>query len=461
MSELGPGVELAYWEPDRARSRRVARPRCRRIRRRTPRPVASSPVTMFWGMMAPEKPPLRIAKRDVVVGYRALVEVRPLHAQRPVGGPWVPAAVSVWQPEQRSANSTAPASCGILRGHRDPLGAAGGEDKAAAAADREREDGGRRTRAPSYFPPRGSEPSTRCPPTDRAGRASRRDVAASRPASPWSPPIGPAGPAGRAANAVASLSLEPPLMLACLDLRLAHAGAVEHAPAASASTCSRADQPSSPGASAPRTPIPEKWDGVAWQERAGTPTIDGALIWLGCELRDVIDGGDHVIATGEVLDLEQSDGEPLIFHHGEYRPLADDAEASAARGGRRPRSARPKMTSAETAMIPVSRRKIASGDRALAIARQRLEVEALELGSAAPARAPSASSATRPATRRRRSGGRRGPRGPRGAGSRRGRPGRRPPPGRSGARTRSRPTAGGGTRRRRPRPRRRGWRRGP
>src|SRR5438045_2038437 len=30
--------------------------------------------------------------------------------------------------------------------------------------------------------------------------------------------VGPAGPAGATANAVASLSLEPPLMLACLDL---------------------------------------------------------------------------------------------------------------------------------------------------------------------------------------------------------------------------------------------------
>ncbi len=54
-----------------------------------------------------------------------------------------------------------------------------------------------------------------------------------------------------------------------------------------------------------KDPHPEKWDGVAWEERAGTPRIEGALIWLACELRDVHDGGDHSIATGAVLDLER------------------------------------------------------------------------------------------------------------------------------------------------------------
>jgi flavin reductase (DIM6/NTAB) family NADH-FMN oxidoreductase RutF len=41
--------------------------------------------------------------------------------------------------------------------------------------------------------------------------------------------IGPAGPAGATANAVVSLSLEPPLMLACLDLGSRTLVAVEHA----------------------------------------------------------------------------------------------------------------------------------------------------------------------------------------------------------------------------------------
>jgi 3-hydroxy-9,10-secoandrosta-1,3,5(10)-triene-9,17-dione monooxygenase reductase component len=132
--------------------------------------------------------------------------------------------------------------------------------------------------------------------------------------------MGPAGPAGATANAVASLSLEPPLMLAALDLGSRTLIAVEHARLFGVNVLS-GDQAELARRFSTKDPHPEKWDGVAWEERAGIPRIEGALIWLGCELRDVLDGGDHSIATGRVLELEESEGEPLIFHNGEYRPL--------------------------------------------------------------------------------------------------------------------------------------------
>lgn len=132
--------------------------------------------------------------------------------------------------------------------------------------------------------------------------------------------LGPEGPAGATANAVASLSLEPPLMLACLDLGSRTLVAVEHAGRFGINVLT-GDQAELARRFSTKDPHPEKWDGVAWEEQAASPRIEGALIWLGCELRDVHDGGDHSIATGRVLDLEESDGEPLIFHRGNYRPL--------------------------------------------------------------------------------------------------------------------------------------------
>ena len=62
-------------------------------------------------------------------------------------------------------------------------------------------------------------------------------------------------------------------------------------------------------------------EGVDWSERDGIPAIADALVWVACELRDVIAGGDHVIVTGEVLGLEAVEGDPLVFHGGDYRPL--------------------------------------------------------------------------------------------------------------------------------------------
>jgi flavin reductase (DIM6/NTAB) family NADH-FMN oxidoreductase RutF len=132
--------------------------------------------------------------------------------------------------------------------------------------------------------------------------------------------LGPAGPAGATANAVASLSLEPPMMLACLDLGSRTLVAVEHAGRFGINVLA-ADQAPLARRFSTKDPHPQKWEAVGWTERAGTPMIDGALAWLACGLGAVHDGGDHVIATGPVLELEAGDGEPLVFYEGEYRGL--------------------------------------------------------------------------------------------------------------------------------------------
>ena len=45
-------------------------------------------------------------------------------------------------------------------------------------------------------------------------------------------------------------------------------------------------------------PHAEKWEGVPATERSGVPVLDDALVWVVCELRDLLDGGDHTIVTG-------------------------------------------------------------------------------------------------------------------------------------------------------------------
>ena len=68
----------------------------------------------------------------------------------------------------------------------------------------------------------------------------------------------------------------------------------------------------------------DKFDGVDWyHSQSGLPVLDGVIISIECELRDTIDAGDHVIAMGEVTNMEiVNDAEPLIFHGGKFnRPL--------------------------------------------------------------------------------------------------------------------------------------------
>jgi 3-hydroxy-9,10-secoandrosta-1,3,5(10)-triene-9,17-dione monooxygenase reductase component len=128
------------------------------------------------------------------------------------------------------------------------------------------------------------------------------------------------GPAGATANAVSSLSIDPMLMLACLDRGSRTLLAVQAADRFSVSVLHQGQERVA-RSFATKAPVAEKWAGVDWSERDGLPAIDDALLWVACDLQDVITAGDHVILTGAVTDLTTTDGAPLVFHGGVYRPL--------------------------------------------------------------------------------------------------------------------------------------------
>jgi flavin reductase (DIM6/NTAB) family NADH-FMN oxidoreductase RutF len=132
--------------------------------------------------------------------------------------------------------------------------------------------------------------------------------------------FGETGPSGATANAVCSLSLEPMLMLACLDRGSRTLRSVQSAGRFGINVLSSGHEPLARQFST-KVAEPAKWEGVELVERDGIPALAEALVWLGCELHDVLMGGDHVIVTGAVSAIELGEGEPLVFHQGAYRPL--------------------------------------------------------------------------------------------------------------------------------------------
>jgi flavin reductase (DIM6/NTAB) family NADH-FMN oxidoreductase RutF len=132
--------------------------------------------------------------------------------------------------------------------------------------------------------------------------------------------IGPNGPSGATANAVTSLSLEPPMMLACLD-RGSRTLTSVRAQGRFGVNALAAGQEGLARRFSGKDPEPEQWDAVEWSESDALPRLAGALMWVACELRDLIDGGDHLILTGRVLAADSVEGQPLLFHHGAYRDL--------------------------------------------------------------------------------------------------------------------------------------------
>jgi flavin reductase (DIM6/NTAB) family NADH-FMN oxidoreductase RutF len=130
------------------------------------------------------------------------------------------------------------------------------------------------------------------------------------------------GPAGLAANAVTSLSLEPPLILACLDRGSRTLRAVEAAGSFGINVLPGSTEGEGLARGFGRKlPVAEKWRGVSWRESSGLPRIDAAIVFVACRMRDVLAGGDHVIITGEVEAIEQRPGEPLLFVDGDYKTI--------------------------------------------------------------------------------------------------------------------------------------------
>lgn len=131
---------------------------------------------------------------------------------------------------------------------------------------------------------------------------------------------GEAGPAGATANAVTSLSLDPPLMLACLDRGSRTLEIIRAGGAFGVNVLSSAQEQLARGF-ASKAPHTEKFRQVAYSEREGVPILDCAVAWVACRLRELHPGGDHEIAVGDVLAVGGHGGDPLIFFGGAYRPL--------------------------------------------------------------------------------------------------------------------------------------------
>lgn len=128
-------------------------------------------------------------------------------------------------------------------------------------------------------------------------------------------------PRGLTANAVASVSLEPPLVLVCVeriadthDVIRAHGHFAINVLAQDDERTARRFAAGEPG---------DKFVGIAFRtEMSGCPVLESALAWVDCHVRAEIDGGDHTIFVGTVLSGDAREAEPLVYYRGGYNRLA-------------------------------------------------------------------------------------------------------------------------------------------
>lgn len=131
---------------------------------------------------------------------------------------------------------------------------------------------------------------------------------------------------GLTANAVSSVSLEPLLVLVCVDK-----GAVSHTQMESASHFGisiLAEGQEEVSNTFARTAPPAHAEagmlrGVRVRRAGcGVPLIEGALGWLACEKHELVDAGDHTIFLGRVVEGGvEHHAAPLLYFRGGYRLL--------------------------------------------------------------------------------------------------------------------------------------------
>ncbi len=129
-------------------------------------------------------------------------------------------------------------------------------------------------------------------------------------------------PTGLTASAFTSVSLEPPLVLVCVDHKsqtypfLLDRGrfavnilSTEHMELSRRFASTRLD----------------KFDAVAHTRGPlGVPIIDGALAYLECTTVSTHVAGDHTIFVGRVESAGIGSGEPLLYFRGRYGRLAGE-----------------------------------------------------------------------------------------------------------------------------------------
>jgi flavin reductase (DIM6/NTAB) family NADH-FMN oxidoreductase RutF len=133
---------------------------------------------------------------------------------------------------------------------------------------------------------------------------------------------GPSGPAGLTTNAVASLSLDPPLIVVCFDNASRTLPVVREAGRFAVNVL-RAGQEELAAVFASKRVQAEKFEAACHSEQGGVPVLDDALAWLVCDLEELLPRGDHTMGIGAVTELAAFDGDPLLFFRGAYWGLTD------------------------------------------------------------------------------------------------------------------------------------------
>jgi flavin reductase (DIM6/NTAB) family NADH-FMN oxidoreductase RutF len=124
-------------------------------------------------------------------------------------------------------------------------------------------------------------------------------------------------PHGFTASAVSSLSLEPRMLLVCINEHSSTLETIKEAGSFAVNILSTDQQETAQQFATRRD---HRFGGVRWRPgpETGVPILDGSLAYAECRLTDTCKGGDHVILMGEIVAGDAHEAEPLLYFRGRY-----------------------------------------------------------------------------------------------------------------------------------------------
>ena len=131
------------------------------------------------------------------------------------------------------------------------------------------------------------------------------------------------GPHGVTINAFASLSLEPPLVLICIEHGRYTLEVLDHAGVFAVNVLAEGQEPLSRFFSTDSRPEgPHAFDGIAHRSGRLAPLLEGCLAVAECRVTARYPGGDHTIFVGEVEAVEVvPNRRPLVYYDRGYHNL--------------------------------------------------------------------------------------------------------------------------------------------
>jgi flavin reductase (DIM6/NTAB) family NADH-FMN oxidoreductase RutF len=125
---------------------------------------------------------------------------------------------------------------------------------------------------------------------------------------------------GMTANSFTSVSLDPLLILICVDQKARLLGYLKAQRRFGVNILKSSQQPWSAFFALPeQDPAEESRLNIRFRRTpSGIPLLEDALAHLACNVAAQYMSGDHTIIVGEVESLEAHEGEPLVHHRGHY-----------------------------------------------------------------------------------------------------------------------------------------------